>query len=64
MPVDGSAIVSGGTGGLGVAVTRAMLDAGWQVVVPYIVESELQRLDPHERLVTVAADLFDGDGSR
>ena len=57
--MDASAIVSGGSGGLGSSVTRAMLEDGWRVVVPYIVESELERLDRHERLVTVSADLFD-----
>jgi NAD(P)-dependent dehydrogenase (short-subunit alcohol dehydrogenase family) len=57
--VDATVIVSGGSGGLGSAVTRAMLDDGWRVVVPYIDERELERLEPHERLVTVAADLFD-----
>jgi NAD(P)-dependent dehydrogenase (short-subunit alcohol dehydrogenase family) len=57
--VDATAIVSGGSGGLGSAVTRAMLEGGWRVVVPYIEERELVRLEPHERLATVAADLFD-----
>jgi NAD(P)-dependent dehydrogenase (short-subunit alcohol dehydrogenase family) len=36
-----------------------MLDDGWRVVVPYIDASELERLGSHERLVTVAADLFE-----
>jgi NAD(P)-dependent dehydrogenase (short-subunit alcohol dehydrogenase family) len=52
-------IVSGGAGGLGSAVTRTMLDDGWIVVVPYIDASELERLGSHERLVTIAADLFE-----
>ena len=52
-------IVSGGTGGLGSAVTRTLLDDGWRVIVPFIEARELERLDRHERLVTVAADLFD-----
>ena len=54
-----SAVISGGTGGLGVAVTRTMLDAGWNVVVPYIVPEELERLPDDPRLVTIEADLFD-----
>ena len=29
-----SALVTGGTGGLGAAVARAFLDGGWRVVVP------------------------------
>jgi NAD(P)-dependent dehydrogenase (short-subunit alcohol dehydrogenase family) len=57
--VDATVIVSGGSGGLGSAVTRTFLDDGWRVVVPFIEERELERLDRHERLVTVAADLFD-----
>jgi NAD(P)-dependent dehydrogenase (short-subunit alcohol dehydrogenase family) len=57
--VDRTAIVSGGTGGLGSAVTRTLLDDGWRVVVPYIEERELDRLERHDRLVTVPADLFD-----
>lgn len=54
-----SAVISGGTGGLGSAVTRALLDAGWSVVVPYVNERELERVEPHENLQLVAADLFD-----
>ena len=57
--IDASVVISGGTGGLGVAVTRAMLDAGWNVVVPYVVAAELKRLPNHPRLSTIEADLFD-----
>lgn len=52
-------VVTGGTGALGAAVTRAFLDDGWRVVVPWIAERELDRLDEHERLELVRADLFD-----
>jgi NAD(P)-dependent dehydrogenase (short-subunit alcohol dehydrogenase family) len=52
-------LVTGGTGGLGAAVTRVFLDDGWRVVVPWIVEEELERVDEHERLTLVRADLFD-----
>ena len=54
-----SLVVSGGTGGLGSAVTRAMLEAGWHVVVPYVDERELERVEPHPQLELVKADLFD-----
>ncbi|MCT2588106.1 SDR family NAD(P)-dependent oxidoreductase [Actinophytocola gossypii] len=54
-----SALVTGGTGGLGVAVTTAFLDAGWRVVVPWVVERELTRMPKHPRLKLVRADLFD-----
>jgi NAD(P)-dependent dehydrogenase (short-subunit alcohol dehydrogenase family) len=54
-----SVVVTGGTGALGAAVTRAFLEDGWRVVVPWIAERELDRLDEHERLELVRADLFD-----
>lgn len=54
-----TAIVTGGTGGLGSAVTRAFLDDGWRVVVPWVAERELERLEAHERLEPLQADLFD-----
>jgi NAD(P)-dependent dehydrogenase (short-subunit alcohol dehydrogenase family) len=54
-----TAIVTGGTGGLGAAVTRSFLDGGWRVVVPWVAERELERLGEHERLALVQADLFD-----
>jgi NAD(P)-dependent dehydrogenase (short-subunit alcohol dehydrogenase family) len=59
--VDRTAIVTGGTGGLGSAVVQRLLDDGWRVVVPWIVEHELERLSPHDGLELVQADLFDPD---
>jgi NAD(P)-dependent dehydrogenase (short-subunit alcohol dehydrogenase family) len=56
---DATVVVTGGTGGLGSAVTRAFLDDGWRVVVPWIAERELERVQEHERLTLVRADLFD-----
>jgi NAD(P)-dependent dehydrogenase (short-subunit alcohol dehydrogenase family) len=56
---DATVVVTGGTGGLGSAVTRAFLDDGWRVVVPWIFERELERVQEHERLALVRADLFD-----
>ena len=55
-----TALITGGTGGLGAAVTARLLDDGWRVVVPWIVEHELERVDPR-RLELVQADLFDPD---
>jgi NAD(P)-dependent dehydrogenase (short-subunit alcohol dehydrogenase family) len=52
-------VVSGGTGGLGSAVTSALLADGWQVIVPYVNEHELRRVERHPQLELVAADLFD-----
>jgi NAD(P)-dependent dehydrogenase (short-subunit alcohol dehydrogenase family) len=54
-----SVVVTGGTGGLGAAVTRSFLDAGDRVVVPWLVEQELERVEEHERLTLVQADLMD-----
>jgi NAD(P)-dependent dehydrogenase (short-subunit alcohol dehydrogenase family) len=54
-----SAIVTGGTGGLGTAVVARLLDDGWRVVVPWIVEDELERVSQHPALELVRADLFD-----
>jgi NAD(P)-dependent dehydrogenase (short-subunit alcohol dehydrogenase family) len=56
-----SAIVTGGTGGLGSAVVARLLDDGWRVVVPWVVERELERVQEREGLELVQADLFDPD---
>ena len=57
-----SAIVTGGSGGLGTAVVDELLAAGWRVVVPWVAEKELSRLPADEpRLGTVRADLSDPD---
>ncbi|NGP07275.1 SDR family oxidoreductase [Rhodococcus sp. 14C212] len=52
-------IVTGGTGGLGAAVTGHLLDAGWRLVVPWYVDAELDRIAPHPNLETIRADLSD-----
>jgi NAD(P)-dependent dehydrogenase (short-subunit alcohol dehydrogenase family) len=54
-----SVVVTGGTGGLGAAVSRAFLEDGWRVVVPWVAERELERVEEHERLTLVRADLMD-----
>jgi len=54
-----SALISGGTGGLGSAVTRAFLDGGWRVVVPIYDDAERDRVPAHERLMLEPADLLD-----
>jgi NAD(P)-dependent dehydrogenase (short-subunit alcohol dehydrogenase family) len=60
--VEATALVTGGTGGLGSAVTHRLLAEGWRVVVPWVVEAELARLSPHPQLQLVQADLFELDG--
>ena len=57
--MERSAIVTGGTGGLGSAVVGRLLDDGWRVVVPWIVERELERVPARDGLELVQADLFD-----
>jgi NAD(P)-dependent dehydrogenase (short-subunit alcohol dehydrogenase family) len=59
--MDCSAIITGGTGGLGSAVVTRLLDDGWRVVVPWVLESELERVQPHDRLELIQADLFEAD---
>ena len=61
--VDATAVVTGGTGGLGAAVTARFLDAGWRVVVPWVASHELERLPTHPALHTVQADLFEPAGA-
>jgi NAD(P)-dependent dehydrogenase (short-subunit alcohol dehydrogenase family) len=54
-----TALITGGTGGLGAAVTAKFLAEGWRVVVPWVAERELTRLPEHPRLELVQADLFE-----
>jgi len=58
-----SALITGGTGGLGAAVTQAFLAGGWRVVVPVFDAAERDRLTGHERLVLEPADLSDADSA-
>ena len=54
-----TALVTGGTGGLGVAVVERFLRDGWRVVVPWVAERELERLPAREGLDLQRADLSD-----
>ncbi len=56
-----TAIITGGTGGLGSAVVGRLLDDSWRVVVPWIVERELERVQERPGLELVQADLFDSE---
>jgi NAD(P)-dependent dehydrogenase (short-subunit alcohol dehydrogenase family) len=62
--MDRTAIVTGGTGGLGSAVVARLLHDGWRVVVPWIVERELERVQPRDGLELIQADLGDPDACR
>ena len=59
--MERTAIVTGGTGGLGAAVVAHLLDQGWRVVVPWIAERELERVQERPGLELIQADLFDPD---
>ncbi|MHB8492468.1 MAG: SDR family oxidoreductase [Solirubrobacteraceae bacterium] len=66
-----TALITGGTGGLGGAVTQRFLDDGWRCVVPYAEEDQAQTLKAatgatakQAPLVLKAADLFDAGAVR
>jgi NAD(P)-dependent dehydrogenase (short-subunit alcohol dehydrogenase family) len=53
-----TALVTGGTGGLGTAVVARLLADDWRVVVPWVAERELERVERRPGLELVHADLF------
>jgi NAD(P)-dependent dehydrogenase (short-subunit alcohol dehydrogenase family) len=57
-------LVAGGTGALGSAVVRELLDAGYDCTVTWIVERELERARSElgDRAAFVRADLIDPEG--
>ena len=64
--LDRHLLITGGTGGLGVAVSREALARGAEVTVPYVDDEELTRLDDldpdaKKRLTLVKADLSNED---
>jgi NAD(P)-dependent dehydrogenase (short-subunit alcohol dehydrogenase family) len=61
--MEATALVTGGSGGLGVAVVAELLAAGWRVVVPWIAEAELSRLPDADGLERVHADLSDQESA-
>lgn len=61
-----TALITGGTGGLGTAVTETFLVHGWRCLVPWNAADEVERArerelirDAGDRLELVEADLFD-----
>jgi NAD(P)-dependent dehydrogenase (short-subunit alcohol dehydrogenase family) len=62
--MERTVIVTGGTGGLGAAVTRTLLGADWRVVVPWFDERELERVEAQDGLELVRADLTDPDSAK
>jgi NAD(P)-dependent dehydrogenase (short-subunit alcohol dehydrogenase family) len=59
--MERTAIVTGGTGGLGSAVVERLIADGWRTCVPWVVERELERLPPRDGLELMNADLFDAE---
>ena len=59
----GATIVTGGTGGLGVGVVRALIDAGHDVVVTWIVQKELEHFpaELRDRCRLERVDVLSGD---
>jgi NAD(P)-dependent dehydrogenase (short-subunit alcohol dehydrogenase family) len=62
--MDRTALVTGGTGGLGTAVLARLLADGWRVVAPWVAEHELERVERRPGLELVHADLFDPEAVR
>ena len=64
--IDGVAVVTGGTGGLGQAVVAALLDSGAQVVTTWLVDSERESIEAalgdRDGLTLVEANLLE-DGA-
>jgi NAD(P)-dependent dehydrogenase (short-subunit alcohol dehydrogenase family) len=65
-----TALITGGTGGLGAAVTETLLARGWRCVVPWAVDREARALEERigpgegrERMLLVEADLFEPDSA-
>ena len=58
-------LVAGGTGALGEAVVRELLDSGYSVTASWIVESELERIEAElgDRVALVRADLMKPEGA-
>lgn len=59
-----TALITGGTGGLGGAVVGSFLGAGWRVLAPVRTEGERGGLPEHADLEVVHADLFDSGAVR
>jgi NAD(P)-dependent dehydrogenase (short-subunit alcohol dehydrogenase family) len=52
-------LVAGGTGALGAAVVKELVEAGYPVAATWVVERERERLEGLEGVELIQADLFD-----
>src|SRR3954451_15604061 len=54
-------LVAGGTGALGAAVVKELVESGYSVGATWLVERERERLEGLEGVELIKADLFDSD---
>lgn len=54
-----TAVVTGGTRGIGEGVSRALADAGWRVIAGGIGDQEIARFAPHPSIETMRLDVTD-----
>ena len=59
-----TAIITGASGNLGVAVTHKFLEAGYRVIAPVFSDKDVALLPSHINLVTVVADLLNPEESK
>ena len=59
-----TALVTGGTGALGMAVVDELLGHGWTVVVTWIAPEERARVEERKGLALVQANLIEEDGAQ
>jgi NAD(P)-dependent dehydrogenase (short-subunit alcohol dehydrogenase family) len=57
--MPGEVLVAGGTGALGTAVVKELVEAGFPVGATWVVEHERERLEGVEGVELIKADLFD-----
>ncbi|MEO9826327.1 MAG: SDR family oxidoreductase [Paracoccaceae bacterium] len=53
------ALVTGGTGGIGSGVARALASAGWSVIAASASQSEIDEFDPQDGIATQLLDVTD-----
>lgn len=56
-----TAIVTGGTGGIGAGVSRVLADAGWSVIAASTSQAEMDAFVPHPNIALEPLDVSDGD---
>ena len=54
-----SAVVTGGTSGIGAGVARVLADTGWSVIAASVSQSEIDAFPEHRNISTLLADVTD-----